>query len=205
MNKIMRSLVIVAAVAVVAGLGSYALWSDNESSDGNSIAAGSLDLQVGGADLTGVPVVTVVNAYPGMADTTAFDSFINNAGSIAIATGVDFSVSTVADVENGILDPEAEAGDVTDPAGELCGQLQVRVLADMNDDGDLLDAGDVVYNWGTLTALEALGSVSLGALDAVTGLIPDRLLKIEYRVPGTADNTIMTDSCTFDMDFDGAQ
>lgn len=199
MNKIAKSLIIVAAVAVVAGLGSYALWTDNESTDGNTITAGSLDLQVGGADLTGAPVITVANTYPG--DTgTAFASTIDSAGTIAMSS-VNLSAAGITDAENTLVDPEVEAGD-TIATGELCGEVQVRVYADANNDGDLADAGDIIYDWGTLAGM---GSLNMGALDAAGNPFDSRMFQIDYRTPATAGNDIMTDSCTFDLDFDAAQ
>lgn len=199
MNKIVRSLIIVAAVAVVAGLGSYALWTDNESSDGNSIAAGSLDLQIGGADLVGAPVITVTDTFPG--DTgTAYASTIDSVGTIAMSE-VDLSAANITDAENTLIDPEVEAGD-TIATGELCAEVQVRVYADMNNDADLADGGDIIYDWGTLAGM---GVLNMGALGAAGDPFDSRMFQIDYRTPVTADNTIMTDSCTFDLDFDAAQ
>ncbi len=59
MKKILMSVFAIAVAATVAGVGSYALWSDTEKVNGNYVQAGYLDLQ-----MTSVPV-EIENVYPG--------------------------------------------------------------------------------------------------------------------------------------------
>ncbi len=46
MKKIIFSFAAIATVAVVAGVASFATWSDTETSNGNKITADKLDLQL---------------------------------------------------------------------------------------------------------------------------------------------------------------
>jgi len=198
-TKIIKALLIVLlATGAIISSETWSAWSDKESSEENILTSGILDLQIGGTDLSGVAKITVANGYPGMAEAVAIDSYINNAGTVAMNSGVTLAVVAIQDDENGLLEPEV---DVLDDAstGELCGQLEIKVQADMDDSGVLGDSvGDIVYDWGVLSVL---GNKYLGNLDAITGTNSSRLFKIEYRIPTTAGNDIMSDSCSFDMDF----
>jgi len=97
--KIAQSLLTLLFLVAVAGTVTWSAWSDEESSDENTITAGTLDLQIGGNDLDGSAKVTVPNSYPGMAEAIVIDSYINNAGSVAMNSGVTFAVTSVQDNE----------------------------------------------------------------------------------------------------------
>jgi predicted ribosomally synthesized peptide with SipW-like signal peptide len=71
--------VIVFAVAAIAGGATYALFSDTETSAGNTFTAGTLDLELGGTIQTAP--INLPNMKPG--DSTGVKTFImNNVGSI---------------------------------------------------------------------------------------------------------------------------
>ncbi|NTW45469.1 MAG: hypothetical protein HGB18_00245 [Candidatus Moranbacteria bacterium] len=178
MMKILKSLGLIGAVVAVAGGATYAYFSDTETSSGNTIAAGTLDLQMSGE---GTVPFSVTDAYPGMPAVKRL-VHVKNAGSIN--GHLQFTGATVSNDENGLKEPESSDGDSTDGAsgGELCANLEVQVSF-------VGGASDVVlYPWGSLAALNPTG-------DALMPAAAERDLKVEFRVPGTVGNTIQSDIC----------
>ena len=88
MKNIIKSLVIVFAVAAIAGGATYALFSDTETSNGNTFMAGTLDLELGGSVQTAP--VNLTNMKPG--DSTAVTFDLHNAGSLpgVVSFGVSY-------------------------------------------------------------------------------------------------------------------
>lgn len=172
------SLMMIVGVAAVAGVGSFALWSDSDSSEGNSVVAGSLDLVL--ADTK----VSVSNTFPG-------DSGVLNSGTVendgSINGTVSLSASTPISSENNIITPELP-GDETSEDGELCKNLTIDILYG--------DSTTPIFT-GTPADLESgspieLGDLAIGATENYT---------ISYSVPSTTGNEIMTDGCEFDVVF----
>jgi predicted ribosomally synthesized peptide with SipW-like signal peptide len=184
MKRILMSFMTIAAVAAVAGVGSFALWSDSESSENNYIAAGSLDLLVDESNWNGSAKVMVDNAYPGA--TGSAQGTVTNNGTID--GNLTFSITSVTDYENDLIEPEQEDGDTTSGTteGELCDEITVEITYD----------GNSVYT-GPLTGLnENLGLLAAGETNNYA---------VSYTVDSNANNTIMTDECEFDMELVLAQ
>ncbi len=188
MKKILTSVFAIAAVATVAGIGSWALWSDEDTSNNNVITAGSMDLQysVDGEEYTSElanAIVTVENAYPGKKE--GDDIWVRNKG--VVPGRFTISLDNIVDYENGIAEPERDAGDTT-ASGELSGQLQVRFTFDV-------DGSPIVSSWKTVTNGVTWNFGNNAILDS------DEAVKVyaEYRVNSGADNTIMTDKVRFSI------
>jgi predicted ribosomally synthesized peptide with SipW-like signal peptide len=117
-KKILLSLMVIGLVAALAGAGLYAIFSDTETSTGNTFTAGTLDLKVGGQDDGGtVAHYTLSNMKPGD-DTGYYKWVLKNAGTLPGKVSVTFSV--IINYENGQTEPEA----LVDPtAGALEGEL----------------------------------------------------------------------------------
>jgi predicted ribosomally synthesized peptide with SipW-like signal peptide len=117
---------LLAAVATVgtasagAGAGTFALFSDSESSTGNSMAAGTIDLTVDGGDQT-VTFLDESGIEPG--DQGQGSVTLANSGSLAAAPTV--TVSEIRSTENGYYGQEnGQDGSPND--GELDEHLEVR-------------------------------------------------------------------------------
>lgn len=118
MLKIVKSLIVIAAVAVLAVTATNAYFSDTETSVGNTFTSGTLDLKVGGQDDPNVAYVTVTNIKPAAPWTTQRGQgfTLTNAGSIGGT--VTATVKNLVNSENGCLEPETTAGDTTCGATE---------------------------------------------------------------------------------------
>lgn len=182
MRKILFSLIAVVAVAAVAGVGSFALWSDTDTSDDNIIEAGSLSLQysldngVTWDDELPAGTVDVQDTFPG--DSGSADILIKNNGTIAGSLSVE--LASVTDEENGKVDPELDLGD-TGPVGELSPFVTVRVGFD--------PAGLDLGNWKAATTGTTWGYSG----NAILNPGDIKTIRAEYAVDPSADNTTMTD------------
>ncbi len=145
-KRILLSLVLVGAVAALVGLGSAAFFSDTETSTDNVFQAGEIDLKIDNesyyngrfsertswklTDLTVEKFFDFFDLKPGDwgEDTISLHVTSNPAWVCA-------NVELTSNPENGILDPEAEAGDTSSGPwrGELAQELKFIFWA---DDGD---------------------------------------------------------------------
>ena len=130
----------------VSALTTGAWFFDTETSNGNNITAGSLDLKIDNDDVNAVKF-EVDNMVPNNTSTPQLvrTYLLKNTGSID--GYLDLSSIVLTSFENGILDPEEEAGDTTDNKGELVDRAYLALFFDLNDDGKYFAADDyLVYN-----------------------------------------------------------
>lgn len=96
-------------------VGSGALFSDTETSHGNTFTAGTLDLKVDGQDDPNIVSVSLADMNPGD-DTGYYRWCLRNAGSLPGKPWVEFSTMANDDVSSN--EPEAVSGDSTLGAGQ---------------------------------------------------------------------------------------
>lgn len=147
MRKILFSLLVISVVISLVVGATKAYFSDTETSTGNTLAAGNLDLNVDGAN-TNVVKFTVSEMEP-QGEVVKGTYTLNNAGTI---NGyLDLEEIEVTSKENGCLDPEIEAGDATcgDPGigdGELQDLIGLQLFVDEDCDGEIGDGETVSYD-----------------------------------------------------------
>lgn len=167
--------------AAAAGAGTYAAFSDTESSNNNTVTAGTLDLTVNGGD-SAVEAISITDAVPGDSGTGTLT--LANAGTVD--GNLDVSISAINSSENGTNDPESSAGDAGSSDGvELEEQLTVTISL-----GGTQLVSDTVNNLST-------GSIGTQALNA--GSSAD--LDMSYTVDSNAGNLIQSDSVSLDLTF----
>ena len=120
MKKILISLMSIALVIGLVGVGTMAYFSDTETSTGNTFTAGTLDLTVDGANDPLLVKFTLTDLAPGSSGTITY--VLANVGSID--GYVDIQGVTVVNTEG--INPESETGDTNEP-GELGANLLVTV------------------------------------------------------------------------------
>lgn len=79
-TKMAMSILVIAVALAMVGMGTFAIFSDSETSTGNTFAAGSLDIETGTATWTTDP--GQMNMYPG--DSQEFTLQLNNVGSLPL-------------------------------------------------------------------------------------------------------------------------
>ncbi len=181
MKAVFVAMFLVGLVAAGIGAGTWAYFSDTETSSGNYIAAGTLDLKLGDGESTwyddpNIPDYTVSDVYPGWGDW--LDFYAKNFGSIS----GDLYMK-VTYTERGGDNPEAE-GSPDDAV--LDDNLYVAVYVD----GTLLN--NQTLSWWASQGYYSLGSLTAGSMAHI---------KIEVYIPTTVGNEIQGDTVTIDVEF----
>lgn len=145
MKKILVSLSIIGAVAGIAIGGTIAYFSDVETSTGNTLSAGTLNLRVDSLgsyykgqmiansfwypprELTNEKFYTVSDLKPG--DNVLLNISLHIDGNPA---WICLGARNKQDLENILTEPETDAGDMTADKGELSKQIHVLVWRDKN-------------------------------------------------------------------------
>ena len=184
---------IVGAAAVGA---TAALYSDTETSNGNTFTAGSLDLSVDGNN----GINTVKWIVGPMVPLNQPKGTFHLANSGNVGGYLDLENIAVTSHENSIIEPETQAGDVTDPEGELEDVLNLRLFSDNNCDG-WISVGDVTFFNGKVGTIASSYDQNIpipaGGNACITGI---------YDWWSTADdNKAMTDSFVLDLTFELGQ
>ena len=200
MKRILKSLITIAAVATIAIASTNAYFSDTETSIGNTFSAGTLDLNVDGGD-TNVVKFTVDNMRPGNQPKGSWT--LANVGSL---NGyLDLESISLTDTENGCLNPEVTAGDVTCGApgvgdGELGDVVNLRLFVDRNGDG-WISVGDTVFYNGPASAVagnyELNEPINAGGSTKIVAILD------WWSTP--SDNLAQGDSMQLDISFELAQ
>ncbi len=209
MKKILGLTVAAMLVMGLVGGGTWAFFSDPETSTGNTLGAGTLDLQVDSGDAA-VTTLSVATAYPG--DSGSGNTTLYNNGSLAAELDIAFgSVSNTESVGSTEYESDVIGGG---GVGELGAQATFAFFVDV-DQGGTWTAGDIglsanssgaVYlqpgNNLDYQALDNYGSDSFD--DVYTGTMAvaasDDFI-ILYQIPTSADNTIQGDSLSMDITF----
>jgi predicted ribosomally synthesized peptide with SipW-like signal peptide len=174
-KKMLLSVLIIGVVATVAGAGTWAAFSDSETSDGNTFTAGTLDLKLNGLDgITGFSIGDVAPNAQGTAGTIT----VKNAGTIS--GNLVVSSANIVEDENGMNDAEQAVDSTAD--GDLGSAITVSIYNGAN----LLYEGSVA----------GLTNANLGTLAGAE----EKTLTIDYEV-SDAGNEIQSDILEFDLAF----
>ena len=156
MKKILGLTVAALLVMGLVGGGTWAYFSDVETSTGNTFTAGTLNLKVSDA----APLTEhfeVTNTVPGASGSK--DWLLKNDGSIA--GSLDITFSSIVDAENGVNEPEAadpdEDGTEASPGtdGELAEVLALVIYIDENNDDTYTEGtATLIYNGFVKPGLE---------------------------------------------------
>lgn len=167
-SKLVVSMLTIAISATLIVGATMSVLSDKETSDGNTFAAGTLDLKLDGGDSN--VTFSASNMKPG--DQPQKTYRLNNAGSI---NGyLNISNVSVVNNENGITEPEAEAWDITDNVGELGDVVNITLFVDRDGDG-WIGTGDTTFYDGKASNLPASFTlnelVNAGGNTSVTAIL----------------------------------
>lgn len=179
-----------------------AFFSDIETSNGNTFTAGSIDLSVGSNftslangsgsvaltnDVNGAVLYTFTDLKPGDSGEGAFPLSVSSNEAYACARSTIDSMP-----DNGINEPEGEAGDITDgaDAGELQNFLQFAIYADQNSNNqyDLGEPLNVNQFGGDSNGFTAAEISAAGWIPVADPTAPNTWLTIASLTPSTTYN-----------------
>lgn len=122
-RRLLSSVATVGGASAASGAGTMALFSDTETSSGNAISTGTLNLTLDGSDAT-VTFLSETSIEPG--ETGSATLTLTNTGSLP--GYVDVVVTSSTNYENGLQGNEGSRDDTGDDPGEGNGELQNHLL-----------------------------------------------------------------------------
>ncbi|MFA7208790.1 MAG: TasA family protein [Parcubacteria group bacterium] len=223
MKKMIKSGLIVLAVAAIAGYGTYSFFSDTETSTGNNFTAGEIDLTVTHTDsatdgactfdnTSGGPIFNCTDVKPGDAgeSTLTFNLTSNPAWACMY-------VDNVVDSDNGCNDPELAAESVcaVDGNGELDDALMLTVWVDDGVGGGIVcnnirDGSEqiIIEDQSLSSFVLPTGGYVLPISDASADSMMadpvqpgDHCVGVAWSVDPTAGNEVQTDKLGGDLTF----
>ncbi len=202
MKKILGLTVAALLVMALVGGGTWAYFSDPETSTGNILTAGTMDLKVDAGDIP-VTTLNVPVTFPG--DTGSGSTTLVNNGSLA--GELDISTGPVNNI--GAVSGTSE---YADDSGDLGGVATIAIFIDVDQttayvaDTDIgLKSDGTIYTTGALQydTIDNYASESWGGatgVEAMAASASDDFI-IMYVVPTAAGNSIQGDSVSIDFTF----
>jgi spore coat-associated protein N len=197
MKKIVGLILALVLIIGLVGVGTYAYFSDTESSTGNTLTAGTLDLNIEGGDIA-VTTFDVSDVAPG--DNSTASSTLANVGSLAGELDIATSVVT---------NTPGAGGEFGGGSGELGASAQIAMYLDVDQSGTWT-AGDIglqsdgsTYTFPTSLNYDEIDDYASETWDAVETMNASASDDIffDWGVPTTAGNEIQGDSVSFDITF----
>lgn len=188
MMKIFKSLAIITAVVAIVGVGTYANYTATKEVKNVTLGAMPFQFVAEFSEDSDTPVavenlhdMSLGDVAPGDGD----DALLAVKNTSKYDGNFSLKIAVAESKENSFDDREIPAGDdASSDAGELCKSIMVRVLDE---------------NSAALTgwySFETFGTRQLGIVSDET----TRNYKVEYSVPTTVGNEILTDTCKFNAD-----
>ena len=197
---IFRSLFVIAAVAAVAGAGTYALFSDKVTATASTFSAGTLDLKVDSALFGGtqtwkddfVSPIILSNLAPGFSKTQVVD--IAEVGSVDGEASVRFHLTSNKDrIVHGNW------------AGSLAQNMRVKIRYAANNDGNFVDTGfdSTLAEYNANPNQLLLGKLTGTNQESDSNIAVDKIASVEFTfyIPAEVGNGIQGDSLTVDTIF----
>lgn len=212
-RRVLGGIATVGAASAAVGAGTFAAFSDTEQSSGNTVTAGTLDLQLN-PNSSGNTSISFTNIAPGDSGSLVIE--LGNGGSVDAnlasvnigdaASDGSFTGSLITDSDG--TNSEFET-DPTSDGGELDDNLTVDVFIEANGDLDSnasvgTTQGSTVNRSGNETNVVSSGTVLANALgtNSVTDTLnpgTTRYLVVNYTLPSVTENVVQGDSVEFDV------
>ena len=185
------------AILSLGALGTGAWFNDQETTTGNSISAGTLDLTIDGGN-TNVVKFNVTNAKPGNQPVGYW--LLKNVGTVAGKLSIEST--NVVEAGGVVTEPEISAGD-TGNAGNLGELLNIRLYVDNAPITGYRGYEDPIFYDGLLKNLDKTAFNALN-LNLAAGQEIRINAVIDWQShAGTQDNLGQGDTLSFDLNFFG--
>jgi predicted ribosomally synthesized peptide with SipW-like signal peptide len=215
MKKRYAVLLSVILIIAILAAGTFAYFSDQEKVVGNGFTAGSLDLQLGGAQSLPFSVGNVVPGDSGQGKVTLSNLNCTIPGTLNV------SLANIVQSENGIIEPEQGLnGEYTPDRGELGMFLNFIAFIDVNQNGSF-DPGDIQLSYNNQVLPYTQISYFAGfkvwenqlawnnVMTLACGQSVDLVVKYEFPTESQdanySQNIAQTDGLGFDVVFDLVQ
>jgi len=192
-RRVLGGIGTIGAASAVAGAGTMAYFSDSESSNNNTISAGTLNLEPAGSSDGGSFNIAAGDLAPGEQTQVGYLD-LKNVGTVA--GELDYNITDISNNENGRNDAEVEAGDSTAGSGELSNFLQIRAFVDRSPGAGGRDE-DVAITSGFV-------NLSTGRVNTNISMSPGEEVRIwvDAKFASAAnDDQAQSDEAVIDVDF----
>lgn len=198
MKKIVGLILALVLIIGLVGAGTYAYFSDTESSVDNTLTAGTLDLNIEGGDIA-ITTFDVSNVAPG--DNGTASSTLANVGSLV----GELDIAT-----SGIDNVPGSGGEFGGGSGELGANAEIAIYLDIDQTGTRT-AGDVGLQ-SNGTTYDPTGGLNYDVIDnyanetwnavvaAMAASAQDDII-ILWDVPTDTGNDVQGDSVSFNVTF----
>jgi predicted ribosomally synthesized peptide with SipW-like signal peptide len=187
------TLILIVGLISMATASSISYFNDTETSIGNTIQAGTLDLQIDDAN-TNVVKVNIQNWRPSSGP-YCYTYKLTNIGTL---NGyLDISSINVTDIENTYTEPEIEAGDLSADIGELSTLLKTHIFIDATPSNGYFGFEDTTIYNGYLNNIQPSYETNIPIAAGQSIYIT---IQIGWWLGGN-DNLAQSDSTTFDISF----
>lgn len=193
MRRTLVSLMTIVLVCALIGGGVYAVFSDTETSAGNTFAAGTLDLEVDDENPWVSVKISASAMKPG--DSGAVTCKLINLGTLA-GSSLTVDLTNLADSAGTTPEPEP-----TPDNGELSANMDIVLWEDDGAGGGV--AGNAVQDGTEATLYTGKLNLEAGPYTVGSGLGAGATtyVGISYSIASSVGNEIQDDSCTFDIEF----
>jgi len=214
-KKILASMLIIGVVSALLGAGTVAYFSDTETSKGNTftVSTESPNLELSPCGIQPYLPFNVEDIKPGHSGVA--DVNVHNIGTAA--GWLSMKLINCVNDENGLLEPEIEAGDTTPDEGELGQFLYLVIWFDDNNDGvkqpgwRQLPGGEQPIIEGYVNYLHGLGKIPIDGspYDPTAPIHTYDMLEpsmtwtigIKWSLASDVGNIIQSDIVSFDIEF----
>ena len=187
------SIVLIVALVSMATASSLSYFNDTETSTGNTITAGTLDLQIDDVN-TNVVKIDIQNWKPSSGP-YCYTYKLTNVGTL---NGyLDLSSVVVTDLENSYTEPEIESGDSTSDVGELSTLLRMHMFVDAAPSNGYFGFEDTTIYTGYMSGVASSYNQNLPIAAGQTVYVT---VQIGWWLGGN-DNLAQSDTVAFDLAF----
>jgi spore coat-associated protein N len=197
MKRIAGLSIAVLLIIGLVGAGTYAYFTDTESSTNNTLTAGTLDLNINGGNIA---VTTFNSGAVAPGDSGSGSSILANVGSMS----GELDVATSA-----VTNTPGAGGEFGGGSGELGASAQIAMYIDVDQSGSW-NAGDIglqsngaMYSFPAALNYDEINdyaSRTWNAVETIATSTSDDII-VNWRVPVGAGNDIQGDSVRFDITF----
>lgn len=198
MKKILGLTIAALLIIGVIGGGTYAYFSDTESSVNNTLSGGTLDLNINGGNIA-VTTISVSDVVPGSSGSG--NSTLANVGN----TEGELDVSTSAVTNT----PGAGGTEYEGGAGELGANAEIAMYIDVDQSSDWsapdvgLMSDGTTYSFPTALDYDIIDNYASESWDATENMTASAVdyFFVLWQVPTGVGNEIQGDSASFDITF----
>ena len=200
-RRVLGGIATVGVASAAAGAGTFAYFSDTETSEDNTVEAGTLNLTLSPSTGTG-SFINIDKAKPGDSGYIVFQ--LKNDGNID-GSSIEITLTNLSESDNTGTEFETTP---TANGGELDEILLVAAYVESSNPesstgtytGDYSTSSGTALITDSPTLSGAVGTTYAGSTDVSLTSGGTKYLVFEYTFPDVDDNTLQGDSVTFDIE-----